>query len=132
MRGLAGDSESGEHPSINRRSAPVVDPGSRGVPVARRMGAPNTPGKRVPSHGTDMLGQRYAYDFVRTDPPVGGMRFHNHSTLRYLILGVRLQDCFGWGQPIHSPVSGTVVQARGLVGLSAIPSISQGIWLLSI
>ena len=29
---------------------------------------PNTPGKRVPSHGTDILGQRYAYDFVGLEP----------------------------------------------------------------
>lgn len=81
-------------------------------PLRGEWVAPNTPGKRVPSHGTDMLGQRYAYDFIRTDPAAGGMRFHNHSTLRYLILGVRLQDCFGWGQPIHSPVSGAVVHAE--------------------
>jgi murein DD-endopeptidase MepM/ murein hydrolase activator NlpD len=40
------------------------------------------------------------------------MRFYRPSTLRYLVLGVRLQDCYGWGQPIHSPVTGTVVEAE--------------------
>ena len=29
--------------------------------------AATTPAHRVPSHGTDMLGQRYAYDFVKVD-----------------------------------------------------------------
>ena len=74
--------------------------------------APNTPGKKVPSHGTDMLGQRYAYDFVRTDGSPRGMRFYRSSPLRYFILGVPLQDCFGWGQPIHSPADGRVVKAE--------------------
>ena len=60
--------------------------------------APNTPGKRVPSHGTDMLGQRYAYDFVRTDPARKGMCFYKASAFRYLFAGVRLEDCFGWGR----------------------------------
>jgi len=29
--------------------------------------APNTPGKKIPSHGTDQLGTRYAYDFLQVD-----------------------------------------------------------------
>ncbi len=29
--------------------------------------APNTPGHRVPSHGTDIFGQTYAYDFLKVD-----------------------------------------------------------------
>lgn len=81
-------------------------------PLRGEWVSPNTPGKKVPSHGTDMLGQRYAYDFVRTDPAAKGMRFYRPSTLRYLLLGVSLQECFGWGQPIYSPVSGTVVDAQ--------------------
>jgi murein DD-endopeptidase MepM/ murein hydrolase activator NlpD len=40
------------------------------------------------------------------------MRFYRHSTLRYLALGARLKDCFGWGQPIYAPLSGTVVKAQ--------------------
>ncbi len=80
-------------------------------PLRGEWVAPNTPGTKVPSHGTDALGQRYAFDFVRTAPASGGLQFHNRSLLRYLVLGVPLQDCFGWGQPIYSPVTGTVVQA---------------------
>jgi len=81
-------------------------------PLRGEWVAPNTPGKKVPSHGTDVLGQRYAYDFVRTDPASRAMRFYKHSPLHYLVLGVRLQDCFGWEQPIYSPVTGTVVRAE--------------------
>ena len=29
--------------------------------------AVTTPAHRVPSHGTDMLGQRYAYDLLKVD-----------------------------------------------------------------
>ena len=74
--------------------------------------APNTPGKKVPSHGTDLLGQRYAYDFVGIDPQSRGMRFYRSSPFHYLLLGVRLEDCFGWGQPIFSSEAGIVVQAK--------------------
>jgi hypothetical protein len=58
-----------------------------------------------------MLGQRYAYDFIFPDPVSLAMRFYRGHPLRYLVLGVRLQDCPGWGQPIHSPVAGVVLRA---------------------
>ena len=29
--------------------------------------APHTPGDKVPSHGTDILGQRFAFDFMKTE-----------------------------------------------------------------
>lgn len=29
--------------------------------------SPNTPGTKVPSHGTNQLGTRYAYDFIQVD-----------------------------------------------------------------
>ena len=33
--------------------------------------AVQTPASRIPSHGTDMLGQRYAFDLIRFDPRKG-------------------------------------------------------------
>jgi len=39
-------------------------------------------------------------------------RFYRPALLHYLIVGVRLQDCFGWGQPIFSATYGTVVRAE--------------------
>jgi murein DD-endopeptidase MepM/ murein hydrolase activator NlpD len=80
-------------------------------PLRGEWTTPNTPARRIPSHGTDMLGQRYAYDFVHTDPAAKGMRFYRPSPLPYLFQGVDLEDCFGWGEPIYSPVEGLVIQA---------------------
>ena len=74
--------------------------------------APNTPGAKVPSHGTDLFGERYAYDFVGIDPGSRKTRFFRPSSLRYLILGAHLQDFFGWGQPIFSAAAGIVVRAE--------------------
>jgi murein DD-endopeptidase MepM/ murein hydrolase activator NlpD len=73
--------------------------------------APNTPGTRIPSHGTDALGERYAYDFVGINPRRRDNRFYRSSPLRYLIFGVRLQACYGWGQPIYAATDGVVLQA---------------------
>lgn len=73
---------------------------------------PNTPGTKVPSHGTDLLGERYAFDFVGVDPQRKSARFYRPSPIHYFVLGVRLQDCFGWGQPIYSSTAGVVVQAE--------------------
>jgi hypothetical protein len=81
-------------------------------PLRGEWFAPNTPGKRVPSHGTDMLGQRYAYDFVGLGPQPGRLRVYRPSPLEYFLRGVRLQECYGWGRPIYAATSGTVVAAR--------------------
>jgi murein DD-endopeptidase MepM/ murein hydrolase activator NlpD len=59
-----------------------------------------------------VLGETYAYDFVRLGPGSRGRRFYRPSLLHYLVFGVRLQDCFGWGQPIFSSKAGLVVQAE--------------------
>jgi murein DD-endopeptidase MepM/ murein hydrolase activator NlpD len=59
-----------------------------------------------------MLGARYAYDFVGIDPKSRSMRFFHPSPLQYLSFGVRLQDFFGWGQPIFSSTAGTVLRAE--------------------
>lgn len=74
--------------------------------------SPNTPGTRVPSHGTELFGVRYAYDFIGIDPESSGRRYFRPGMLRYLLSGVRLQDFFGWGRPIFAASAGTVVQAE--------------------
>ncbi len=74
--------------------------------------APNTPGTKIPSHGTDMFGETYAFDFVGVEPDTDSQRFCKPSALHYLTRGVRLGDCYGWGQPIFSATSGTVVQVQ--------------------
>ena len=41
-------------------------------PLRGEWRAVHTPASRIPSHGTDMLGQRYAFDFMRLDPGLPG------------------------------------------------------------
>lgn len=82
-----------------------------GFPLSGEWCALNTPGYKVPSHGTDELGQRYAYDFLQIDWHRAGYRFHTRSALRSLLLGVPLQDTYCWSQPIQAPFDGEVVEA---------------------
>ncbi len=74
--------------------------------------APNTPGTRIPSHGTDQLGQTYAFDFLGVEPDGTSKQFYQVSLFHYLILGVPLNKCYGWGKPIYAATAGTVVQAQ--------------------
>jgi murein DD-endopeptidase MepM/ murein hydrolase activator NlpD len=72
--------------------------------------AVTSPADRVPSHGTDLLGQRFAFDFIRTDGRAG-RRYHPAGPLRTVLLGVPTQECFAWGAPVHAPFEGVVVRA---------------------
>jgi hypothetical protein len=69
-----------------------------------------TPAHRIPSHGTDVLGMRYAYDFIRTDDRRGN-HVHPAGALRWALIGGRTRDCYGWGQPVHAAAGGEVVVA---------------------
>ena len=72
--------------------------------------AVNSPADRIPSHGTDMLGQRYAYDFLVADQRA---RLHYHAAgwLRTLLVGVPTRECHGWGAPVHAVFDGEIVRA---------------------
>jgi len=90
-----------------------MDPIVVDFPLRGEWIAPNTPGFKVPSHGTDMLAQTYAYDFMQVDwhyPK--SYRFFTKPFVPALLFGVRLKDCLGWLQPIHAPFAGEVVQAE--------------------
>jgi hypothetical protein len=80
------------------------------LPLRGEWSVERSPADRIPSHGTDLLGQRYAYDLVRTDHRPG---FHLHpaGTLRWLLIGGWTRDCYGWGQPVHAALDGVIVQA---------------------
>ena len=80
-------------------------------PLRGEWVAYHTPAERVPSHGTDQLAQRYAYDFMRIASDQPGWKFHRAPNWRYQILGVPLSNCYAWGESIHAPFSGTVVAA---------------------
>ena len=87
-------------------SSPVVV----GFPLRGEWVAVRTPAHRIPSHGTDMLGQRYAFDFVRPDHRKG-LHLHPAGALRTSLLGERTRDYYGWGQPIYAAFDGQVVAA---------------------
>jgi hypothetical protein len=80
------------------------------LPLRGEWSVERSPADRIPSHGTDVLGQRYAYDLVRTDHR-RGLHLHPAGTLRWLLIGGRTRDVYGWGQPVHAALDGVIVQA---------------------
>ena len=74
--------------------------------------APNTPGTKIPSHGTNRLGSRYAYDFIQVDWDRKGWPAYRAALSQYLLFGLPLSDYYCWGQEIHAPCDGTVVTAE--------------------
>jgi len=73
------------------------DPVVVDFPLRGEWAAATTPAHRIPSHGTDMLGQRFAFDFVRIDD-CKGFHLHPAGTLRSYLIGGRTRDCYGWGE----------------------------------
>jgi hypothetical protein len=80
-------------------------------PLRGEWTAYHTPADKVPSHGTDQLGQRFAYDFVRIDKEHEGWKFCRTSMRRYHFLGAPLENFYAWGAPIHAPFDARVVAA---------------------
>lgn len=75
--------------------------------------APNTPGHRVPSHGTDIYGQTYAYDFLKVDARFPDKwRVTRKPLLTSLLFGIPLNECLAWSQPIYAPFPGEVIEAE--------------------
>ncbi|WP_153393156.1 M23 family metallopeptidase [Ornithinicoccus halotolerans] len=76
------------------------------LPFTGRWSVQNSPARRVPSHGTDRLGTRYAIDFVGVDDE------HRTAPLRdwRTVLATEPPERFvAFGRPILAPTSGTVV-----------------------
>ena len=86
------------------------DPIVVGFPLRGEWAAATTPAHRIPSHGTDQLGQRYAYDFVRADRRKG-LHLHPAGPVRSYLIGGRTRDCYGWGQPVYAAFDGEVLLA---------------------
>lgn len=79
------------------------------LPFAGLWLAKNSPARRVPSHGTDLLGERYAIDFVGVDHR---RRTANRRDVR-TILGTEPPDrFFAYGRPILAPADGTIVDVH--------------------
>ncbi len=79
------------------------------LPFTGRWLVENSPARRVPSHGTNLLGGRYAIDFVGVD--------HRHRVAdrrdwRTLLSTEPVQRFFAFGRPILAPAPGVVVQVH--------------------
>ena len=82
----------------------IVEPPLIGVYIS-----PNTPGSKVPSHGTSGFGEEYAIDFVMIKEDDVFKKSYRKSFLEYLFKGLQLSDFYGWGQKVYSPVNGEVI-----------------------
>lgn len=78
-------------------------------PLRGEWNAPQTPAKQVPSHGTNRMGLRYAFDFLQLNWNHPLKLSYSVSFLRYLLLGVPLNKCYCWGEKIYAPCDGEVV-----------------------
>ena len=76
-------------------------------PLRGEWVAVNTPARRIPSHGTDLFGQRYAYDFLK----LKGKKPFKASALRYSLIGIPIKSCYCWREDIHACLEGEVVEA---------------------
>lgn len=88
------------------------------LPLRGEWYAVRSPGSRIPSHGTDVLAQRYAFDLQRLGP---SRRPHRAGWARTVIAGVPVRECFGWGEPVHSVLDGVVV--------AAVDGVPERMWL---
>lgn len=82
-----------------------LDPVVLHLPFRGRWVTRNSPARRVPSHGTDLMGTTYAVDFVAVDE-------HDRSaprTARSWMVSEPPGLFVGFGVPILAPIDGTVV-----------------------
>jgi len=79
------------------------------LPFTGRWIARNSPARRIPSHGTDLLGERYAIDFVGVDERGRTAGTRSWGTF----FGTEPPErFFAFGRPILAPAGGTVVQVH--------------------
>ncbi|MGO4200294.1 M23 family metallopeptidase [Rhodococcus sp. TAF43] len=79
------------------------------LPFTGRWLVQNSPARRVPSHGVDVFGQRYAIDFVGVDDRG---RTASARDWRTFLATEPPSRFFAFGRPILAPVDGVVVQAH--------------------
>ena len=79
------------------------------LPFAGLWLARNSPARRVPSHGTDLWGERYAIDFIGVD---GRRRTADRRDWRTFLASEPAERFFGYGRPILAPADGTVVEVH--------------------
>lgn len=90
---------------MTEKNSRVVD-----FPLRGEWIAPHTPGDKVPSHGTDILGQRFAFDFMRSEKG-SNHKFYTSPVWKYILMSIKLEECYGYNENIYSPVNGTILTA---------------------
>jgi len=92
-------------PELSAPGTPVV----LALPFAGRWRAGNSPARRVPSHGTDLLGERYAIDFTGVDDR--GRTAARRGWGGYV--GTEPPErFFAFGRPILAPAAGVVIDVH--------------------
>lgn len=84
-----------------------VEPVVLGWPLEGRFMARNSPARRVPSHGTHLMGTTYAIDLV----PVDARGRSAPSSWRALVAPEPPRRFVGFGAPVLAPCTGRVVVA---------------------
>lgn len=79
------------------------------LPFTGRWLARNSPARRVPSHGADVLGERYAIDFIGVNDR---RRTADRRDWRTFLATEPPERYFAFGQPILAPVDGVVVDVH--------------------
>ena len=86
-------------------AAPVV----LDLPLPGRSLVQNSPARRVPSHGTDLMATTYAIDLVPVD---GRGRSGQERDWRTLLATEPPERFVGFGAPVLAPADGTVVRVH--------------------
>jgi hypothetical protein len=79
------------------------------LPFEGRWLVQNSPARRVPSHGTDLMGERYGIDFVAVDER---RRTADRRDWRTLLSTEPAERFLAFGRPILAPADGVVVNAH--------------------
>jgi hypothetical protein len=89
--------------------SPSSGPVLLSLPFTGRWLVQNSPARRVPSHGTDLLGERYAIDFVGVDHR---RRTADRRDWRTALATEPAERFHSFGRPILAPADGVVVRAH--------------------
>lgn len=68
-----------------------------------------SPADRIPSHGTNHFGLRYAFDFIQVDWEKPNHPTHDRRNTDYFLKGIPLDSYYCFGKPVYAPFSGEIV-----------------------
>jgi Peptidase family M23 len=93
-------------------SAPIIDGVCARIiefPLRGEWVALRTPRHRIPTHGTNFLAQRYAYDFTQIDEDVSPLP--KSKLWSYFLATAPTSSAYAWDAPVHAPAAGLIVTA---------------------